>query len=88
MLFYKIERKASLYASKEETKIKFRFYTLLAWLSSTTIFIVLAIVAFLFNWSEGGKIILGIASAMIGTGGLGIALGEKSAIKALKNNEE
>ncbi|ODS35494.1 MAG: hypothetical protein A7316_07095 [Candidatus Altiarchaeales archaeon WOR_SM1_86-2] len=83
MLFHKIQTKATVAAAgvPGEMELKLRILALAGWLAATIILVMLAIYAYQSGWSEGAGQILTIASSIVGSGGLGIILGERATAK-------
>lgn len=84
MLFHKIQTKHThtMYASgTEERELKLRFIAFLAWLAVTVILVGTAIYFYSSGWSDGATKILSIVSSVVGSGGLGTFLGERSTAK-------
>jgi hypothetical protein len=83
MIFHTIQAKPSMLATgHRELELKTRVVIVAMWLLMTLILVALSLVAFHIGWSAGATQIVGIAAAAIGTGGLGIILGERGAAKA------
>jgi len=64
-------------AAASDQELKTRVWALGIWLAATIILVLLSLQAFSMGWSEGARQILTIASAVVGSGGLGIVLGER-----------
>lgn len=85
MLFHKIRAKSTISTmvagAPQKGELKLRVIALIVWLVATIILVMLAIVAYCKGWPDGAKQILAIASAIVGSGGLGIIFGERSTAK-------
>lgn len=87
MLFHKIRVKSTVSTMvagvNEEKELKLRVLAFIVWLITTITLVVFAIVAYCQGWRDGAKQILTIASAVVGSGGLGIIFGERNTAKKL-----
>jgi hypothetical protein len=65
-------------AAASDRELKTRVWALGIWLVATIILVLLSLQAFRMGWPDGARQILMIASSVVGSGGLGILLGERS----------
>lgn len=87
MIFHELQPKESITASAGAAELKLRIAALIVWLVATMGLVAVAVYAQAQGWSSTAADILKIATAVVGSGGLGIILGEKSGAETSRTQE-
>jgi hypothetical protein len=65
--------------------LRLRLLAVVVWLVALLLFGVLSLVAYQIGWADGAKSILTFATGLVGGGGVGTILGEKSGAAPRQN---